>query len=244
VGTVSGSWECPAARGALGALLLGRLPAAEERELRAHLARCPGCERERRELEPVVALLARADPDAVDREDRLRGVGSAGEGTAGEGPWSPSAPPHLRHAVLSALAVEGQRSRRRRALVVAVPSAVAAALAALLLLVGVPGLGGSPAAGETRQFVAVAGSGASGSVTVHQKAGGTVLEIRAQGMRVGEVYGFWLERRDGSRVGAGRWTAYDTTCHLVLQAPVPLGAAEAVGFTTVDDHVDVARADL
>jgi hypothetical protein len=238
VDTVSGSWECPAARAALGPLLLGRISPADEQELRAHLARCPGCARELRELRPVVALLDRVDPDAFDRDDEALDVVGDTERT-----WTPTAPPHLRHAVLSALAVENQRHRRRRALLVAVPSAVAAAIAAVLLLVGVPGLGGS-APTETRQFVALAGSGTSGTVTLRQKSGGTVLEIDAQGMRVGEEYGFWLERPDGSRVRAGRWTAYDTTCHLVLQAPVPLGAAEAVGFTTVDDHVDVARADL
>jgi hypothetical protein len=247
VGTVSGSLNCAAAHAALGPLLLGRLSEPEERELRAHLATCLTCARDLRELTPVVRLLSTVDADDVAdlADEALHGADPESDDR-----WRPDAPLHLRQAVLQALAFEGQRARRRRRALVAIPAAAAAALVALLLIVGgVPGVGSvggghGVTAVESRAFAAVGGSGAAGTVTLRQKAGGTVLEIRARGMRIGEEYGFWVERPDGSRVRAGTWTAYDTTCHLVLQAAVPMKDADAVGFTRLDDHVDVARADL
>jgi hypothetical protein len=56
---------CHRYREQIGALVLGKLDGGELEALRAHLDGCPYCQAEVRELEPVVAALADADPDRI-----------------------------------------------------------------------------------------------------------------------------------------------------------------------------------
>ena len=252
--TVSESRECAAARTALGPLLLGRLSPEEERATRQHLAACPPCADEARELEPVVARLDRVRVDALTIADREAAH-------AVPEPLALAAPASLRNRVFASL--EGERTkealaerppaspgqhrrphRRRRPLLLAFPAAVAAAVVGLLVFVGLPGTGSARM--ETRQLVALSGSGAGGTVQVTARAQGTDIDLRASGMKIGKIYGVWVELKSGTpkRVRADTWDAYSTTCHLVLHVPVPLDKAKAVGFSTLDDSKDVARADL
>ena len=50
----------------IGAFLLGKLDGGERSAMQTHLASCPVCQAEVRELEPVVEALADAAPDRID----------------------------------------------------------------------------------------------------------------------------------------------------------------------------------
>ncbi|WP_147431880.1 anti-sigma factor family protein [Motilibacter peucedani] len=240
---MSESQECLAARAALGPLLLGRLTPAEEARARAHVAACPHCATDLAELEPVVALLGRVDPDTLAEDDELLDYRSLSDEQAEA--WSPAlvpaAPAHLRESVLDALGREDElRRRRRRRALLAAPMAAAAAVVALLLVIGLPG----SSAPQERHLASVGGSQATATVHFVTTARTTEIRMDAWGLVDGRRYGLWLERHDGTRVGAGTWTAWGPTCHLELTAKLPLDEAAAVGFTTLDDHKDVARAAL
>ena len=59
---------CHPYRERIGAFLLGKLDGEEFEAVRAHLNGCPACWAEARELQPVVAALADADPDRIEED--------------------------------------------------------------------------------------------------------------------------------------------------------------------------------
>ncbi|WP_231116424.1 anti-sigma factor [Motilibacter rhizosphaerae] len=215
--------DCAQLRSGLGPYLLGRASPAEAAELEAHLPHCPGCAAELEELRPVVTLLGTVDPDVGELVP-------------------PGPPPRLRDDVLTALRAERAAApvalprQRRTRLLVGVGAAAACLVAALALVLPQMG-GGGP---ERVQLTAVGGASVSGSAQVAQHDGTTTITVAARGMTLHRTYGFWLQRPDGTRVPAGTWTAYDTDCHVTLQVRMRVRDASAVGFTTLDDHRDVA----
>ena len=64
---------CNPYREQIGAFLLGKLDGGELEAMQAHLDGCPVCRAEVRELEPVVAALADADPDRIAGDPRPPG---------------------------------------------------------------------------------------------------------------------------------------------------------------------------
>ena len=54
----------------IGAFVLGKLEGAELEAMQTHLNGCHDCLAEVRELQPVVAALADADPDRIDEYPR------------------------------------------------------------------------------------------------------------------------------------------------------------------------------
>lgn len=78
----------------IGAFLLGKLDGGERTAMQTHLASCPVCQAEVRELEPVVAALADAAPDRID-----------------EDPWPPG---DLEELTLTPILGEIHRARSRR----------------------------------------------------------------------------------------------------------------------------------
>ena len=64
---------CHPYREQIGAFLLGKLDGGELEAMQAHLDGCPVCRAEVRELEPVVAALADADPDRIAGDPRPPG---------------------------------------------------------------------------------------------------------------------------------------------------------------------------
>ena len=108
---------CHPYREQIGAFLLGKLDGGELEAMQAHLDGCPVCRAEVRELEPVVAALADADPDRIAGDPR----------PPGDLEESPSAP------ILGE--IHRAHSRRRGY----GWAAVAAAAAVFVVLIGVAG---------------------------------------------------------------------------------------------------------
>src|SRR4051812_32779612 len=65
--------ECRRYQEQIGAFLLGKLDGGEPEAVQAHLNGCPYCRAEVRELEPVVAALAYADPTRIEEDPRPPG---------------------------------------------------------------------------------------------------------------------------------------------------------------------------
>src|SRR4051812_42850607 len=108
---------CREMRGLLGAAALGRLEAAEEIALGAHLEGCAECRAEQRELATVARALPLADPDRVADA-------------------SVDPPIELGDRVLDRVSHERDARRsRRRTRVLAGTAAAAIAIAAALVLV-------------------------------------------------------------------------------------------------------------
>jgi hypothetical protein len=166
----------------IGAFLLGELDGGERTAMQAHLNGCPLCQAEARELEPVVAALADADPDRID-----------------EDPWPPG---DLEESTLAPILGEIDRARRH------IRRFRWSALAAAALCVVVIGLAGftrflEPAVSlEPLSFSGVApGVELEGNLIAH--AWGTEIRLVASGLRDGQTYRVTLVSEDGERVNSG-----------------------------------------
>jgi hypothetical protein len=167
----------------IGAFLLGELDGGERTAMQAHLNSCPVCRAEERELEPVVAALADADPDRID-----------------EDPWPPG---DLEESTLAPILGEIDRARRR------IRRFRWSALAAAALCVVVIGLAGftwflEPAVSlEPLSFSGVAPGveRVEGNLIAH--AWGTEIRLVASGLRDGQPYRVTLVSEDGERVSSG-----------------------------------------
>jgi len=166
----------------IGAFLLGELDGGERTAMQAHLNSCPVCQAEVRELEPVVAGLADADPDWID-----------------EDPWPPG---DLEELTLAPILGEMHRAWRRRR------RFQWSALAAAALCVVVIGLAGftrflEPAVSlEPLSFSGVApGVELEGNLIAH--AWGTEIRLVASGLRDGQTYRVTLVSEDAERVNSG-----------------------------------------
>jgi hypothetical protein len=166
----------------IGAFLLGELDGGERTAMQAHLNSCPVCQAEARELEPVVAALADADPDRIDED--------------------PCPPGDLEESTLAPILGEMHRARRR------IRRFRWSALAAAALCVVVIGLAGftrflEPAVSlEPLSFSGVApGVELEGNLIAH--AWGTEIRLVASGLRDGQTYRVTLVSEDGERVNSG-----------------------------------------
>ena len=172
----------------LGAYVVGDLGGEERAALQAHLDGCGECRAEVRELEPVAAALAEADPRLFGAEE-------------------PRPPADLLEQTLSRVeharrfGDELQRRRRNRLIG---RSAFAAAAAALLVAVGlfavVPGVTGPPM--EPVAFSgAPAGVEAEADLIDHTWGTETVLVV--SGLEDGETYELVLRDEEGGAVPSG-----------------------------------------
>jgi len=200
---------CRSWRGRLAASLVGELEPDEGIALRAHLDGCAACRAEVAELGAVMALLPLADVDRI--------------GTV------PPPPPGLADRIVSRVADERGRTRRRRMRLGASALGIAAVLALLAVLV-------PTWIGEDRVGVTLRGpSGASASATLASKAWGTEIALDVSGLAAGDSYGVWLERPDGSRAPAGTFVAVaEREMHLVLAAGLALDGTSGLGVSTLD----------
>ena len=200
---------CRSWRARLAASLVGALEPGEDVALRAHLEGCAACRAEAAELGAVVALLPLADVDRI--------------GTV------PPPPPGLADRIVTRVADERARIRRRRMHLGASALGIAAVL--VLLAVFVPTW-----IGDDRVDVTLRGSsGASASATLASKAWGTEIELDISGLAGGDTYGVWLERPDGSRAPAGTFVAVaEREMHLVLAAGLALDGASGLGVSAPD----------
>ena len=172
----------------LGAHVLGELGEEQGAALRAHLDGCEECRAEAREIEPVAAALADADPRHFESE-------------------GPRPPADLLERTLSrvehARQMEDQLRRRRRNRALR-RSAFAAAAAALLVAVGsyalVPKIAGPPV--ETVAF-SEAPPGVEAEAGLIDHTWGTETVLVASGLEDGETYSVTLRDEDGGSVPSG-----------------------------------------
>ncbi|HZR50941.1 MAG TPA: zf-HC2 domain-containing protein [Streptosporangiaceae bacterium] len=195
------SWDCAEAKISLGVYVLGAIDPAERALVDAHVATCRDCRDELAGLAGIPALLARVNPEEVER-------------IAAEQPEQPytEAPPELIGTVVSLAAARRRRSRWRylasAAAVVAVVAGVFGGLAA----------SGGPASGPpaiafppgNTNWELVSGTSKSGDVNATVSYGierwGTVLAAKVEGIPVGTTCQLYVVHNDGTRTMATEWT--------------------------------------
>src|ERR671921_910289 len=174
---------CHPYRERIGAFVLGKLEGADLEAVQAHLDGCPFCRAEARELGPVVAALADADPDRIDEYPRPPG------GLEG---WT-----------LAPILKEIRFSRGRRswwswsALSAAAIFAVVIGLAAGLSWLVEPAVAMEPLSFSKAPGV----KQPRGYLIAHNW--GTEIRLAASGLRDGETYRVTLVSEDKKRVNAG-----------------------------------------
>ena len=165
----------------IGAFVLGKLDGGELEAMRAHLDGCPECRAEVRELEPVVAALADADPDRID-----------------EYAWPPGELEELTLAPILGK-IHFARVRRRR-----VPWSAVAAAAICVLVIGLAGFTwflGPAVAMEPLLFSEAPGVDVRGGLIAHDS--GTEIRLVVSGSQHGQTYRVTLVSEDEERVNAG-----------------------------------------
>jgi hypothetical protein len=74
-----------------------------------------------------------------------------------------------------------------------------------------------------------------GGATLQAQSWGTQISLDVEGFTPGERYGVWLERADGSRVGAGTFTGVrNTQITVALSSALASSEAVAIGISEVE----------
>ncbi len=203
-------WDCAEARVSLGVYVLGAIDPAERALVDAHVADCRDCRDELAGLAGIPALLARVNPEEIER------IGA--EQTAAvndQVPVQDQPPPELIGTVLDLAAARRRRNRWRSA-------AAAAAVAALAggVFGGLAATGPRPASpaaaavspGNTDWETATATSktgDVKATVSYGAERWGTVLEAKVEGIPLGTTCELWVTHRDGTRTLVTSWTTAD-----------------------------------
>jgi anti-sigma-K factor RskA len=183
----------------LGGYALGALEPAEMEDMRRHVADCPHCGPEARDLGALPLLLNRIEPGDVP---------------------PPALPATVEEAVLDRFVRERASARRRRrpfserARLTGPRIAVlagAAAVAALAVALVWPGTGedASGAYASAKLAPLAAGSDAEATAWVSEVPAGTRVRLRARDLPVrdGAMYELWCVRPDGRWVSGGTFRA-------------------------------------
>jgi hypothetical protein len=132
-----------------------------------------------------------------------------------------------------------RRDRRRRF------AAVAGVAAALVLAVSVVVVQHHDASETVGERVALVATGVRGDATLQNWAWGTQIRLAASGFVPGRHYSVWLERADGTRVGAGSFIGIrNNQIQVSLSSALPSSEAVAIGISESDGGVVVVRAQL
>lgn len=236
--------------------LLGGLSEAESRTLRAHIDSCALCTAELRSLRPVSDLVSAADMrsvqldlgDRVDSEPEpglVRRILAQAEAELG------TVAPTIDLTAARAAATTAPRSLRPRWL-------SAAAAVALFVLGGGSVLGAQrmldhpkpSITGQSVRFATVSLASGAAEVTaaadkprawawVGETPAGTYATLYTQNLQAGQVYKWWFERKDGSRVGLGSFR-YPSGQQTWLVCPgstsEPRAQLVAIGATDATGH--------
>ena len=162
----------------IGAFLLGKLDGGERTAMQTHLASCPVCQAEVRELEPVVKALADAAPDRIDE--------------------NPLPPGDLEESTLAPILKEIHSARRHRrwsGLAAAAICVVAIGLAGFTWLL-------EPAVAlEPLRFSVAPGMEVQGHLI--ERARGTEIRLVVSGSQDGQTHRVTLVSEDEERVNSG-----------------------------------------
>ena len=203
--------NCPGARIALGAYVLGSLDPAERSAVETHLTSCPACRRELAELAGLPGLLGRlTEPDVV------------------AAPVRPG--PDLLERLLAEVARQRRRARRRLVVVAA---------AAVVVLLGTGGAMAALRADAPRPRVVAAVGSPSGGSTVHAtfgvvgRAWGTEVTLALRGVPPGERCRLLAVAGDGHTEVAGSWEAsYRGGASLTGATSIPASELRALRVVT------------
>jgi putative zinc finger protein len=198
---MSESWDCADTKISLGVYVLGAIDPAERSLVDAHLPTCRDCRDELAGLAGIPALLARVNPEEIER-------------IAAEEPTRTSTepPPELIGTVVSLAAAKRRRSRWRymasAAAVVAVAAGVFGGLAASSgPAAGPPAVAFDPGVSNWER---VSGTSNTGDVTATVAYGrtrwGMVLAAKVEGIPVGTTCQLYIVHNDGTRTWATDWT--------------------------------------
>jgi anti-sigma-K factor RskA len=203
---------------------LRQLDAATELGVSRHMAGCAESRALARDFGATAAALASASGEARLLTPSI----------AGDQPYAPS-PERFYTQITSRLAAS--RNRRRR-----LTWAIATASAAVLVGIFVMALTMSNPPAATASRVAFTNERVDGVATFETKTWGTEIHLRARGFTPGQQYNVWLERADGSRVGAGTFTGVTHPPVIVtLSSALAESHAVAIGISQPDGTMVMRR---
>jgi Putative zinc-finger len=165
----------------IGAFLLGKLDGGERSAMQTHLASCPVCQAEVRELEPVVEALADAAPDRIDE--------------------NPLPPEDLEKSTLAPILKEIHSAQRHRRRFQWSGLAAAAICVVAIGLAGFVGLLEPAVALEPLSFSVAPGMEVQGHLIEHAR--GTEIRLVVSGSQDGQTHRVTLVSEDEERVNSG-----------------------------------------
>lgn len=199
------TWDCAETRISLGVYVLGAIDPAERALVDAHLATCRDCRDELAGLAGIPALLARVNPEEIER--------IAAEQPVVQTITEP--PPELVGTVLDLAAARRRRTKWRyvtsAAAVVAVVGGVIGGIAATRT--PAPGPAAIAFNPGSTDWETVSGTSTTGDISATVAYGsehwGTVLAAKVDGIRPGTTCELYVVHNDGSRTMATEWTTAD-----------------------------------
>ena len=181
-----------------------------------HLASCPESRALAEEFGTTAAALGHARPDS-----------RAFAADPPEEAYTPS-PQHLYNEITARLAALRARRRRRS-------WAIGVGAAAVLIGVFVMVFTTTRSTPVAAPGVAFTNDVVDGVVALEERSWGTEIHLRAEGFTPGQQYNVWLERADGSRVGAGTFTGVTHPPVVVtLSSALAESHAVAIGISQPD----------
>jgi anti-sigma-K factor RskA len=209
---------------------LRQLDAATELGVSRHMAACAESRALARDFGATAAALASASEEARVLTPSISGD----QAISADQPYVPS-PERFYAQITSRLAAS--RNRRRR-----LTWAVATASAAVLVGIFVMAITMSPSRPPTASRVAFTNETVDGVATFESKTWGTEIHLRARGFTPGQQYNVWLERADGTRVGAGTFTGVTHPPVIVtLSSALAESHAVAIGISQPDGTMVMRR---
>ena len=189
-------------------------------DLAEHLAGCAECQTAAAEFGSVAEALAHTTAPTSAHV-----IGTASSGLAARISASVDVARH-------------RRDRRRRFTMIA---GVAAAILVVMSVLAVQRHDATEASGER---VALSADGVRGDATLQAQAWGTQIHLAVTGFVPGQHYSVWLERSDGSRVGAGSFIGVrNSPITVSLSSALAATEAVAIGISKTGGDV-VVRARL
>jgi hypothetical protein len=138
--------------------------------------------------------------------------------------------------------IDQERHRRIRRRRFAAGTAAAAALLVVVSLIAFRPHDSTKTAGER---VALSAAGIHGDATLETRAWGTQIQLALSGFIPGQHYSVWLEKVDGTHVGAGSFIGVrNSQINIVLSSALPSSEAMAIGISKSDGGDLVVRKPL